>query len=151
MRKLCCICEAAFESGTAQKTCSDECADVRSSQGQSPHSRYAIVLRLLDAENAPADDALRSENFYFEIIAGPCTYCAGPLGKSGHCLDRIIDRLGHRGFNVCSACPTCNRLKSGPGKYRDGGFTFEEMRIIGRAVRAVRRQRSQQQQSTKRR
>jgi hypothetical protein len=139
MRKLCPICESHFESKTSAKFCSDECRDKRRSEGQNPQSRHYTLIRTLESERVPYLDLLWKFDFYVELIAGGCTYCNGPLGQSGHGLDKIINSLGHRCWNVTAACPVCNRIKSDS---KEDGFSFNEMaEFIGPAVRAVRNNR----------
>ena len=120
--------------------CCEECKlEFQTAKLGTPESRHVCLLRVLDEERVPAVDPLRNLDFYAEIIAsGLCTYCNLPLAKSGHALDKIINTLGHRAFNVCPCCPTCNRIKS------DDEFSFKEMTtIIGPAVADVHRSRSQ--------
>lgn len=139
MRKECPICDCQFECSTSQKLCSDECREESEQARQSSaHARHVALLRVLDAERCPQTDMLRNENFYAALLEfdPACTYCRGPLGKTGHCLDRIRNDEPHWAGNVCPACPTCNRIRSNQ-------FSFEEMvDIIGPAIAEVRHRRA---------
>jgi len=69
----------------------------------------------------------------FEIIKKPCTYCGDTEDQKG--LDRVDNDRGHVKDNVVSCCYLCNTA-------RMASFTFEEMKILGKAIKQIRQQRS---------
>lgn len=72
-----------------------------------------------------------------DLISGMCYYCESPLNKSGHSLDRIDSSKGYMLENVVPCCMLCNKIKS-------NHLSFDEMRIIGQAVRRVKEIRFEQ-------
>jgi hypothetical protein len=72
-----------------------------------------------------------SQEMYEDLAFKPCTYCGGPLGKRGHGLDRIDNRLGYVPGNVTPCCGDCNETK---GHLEGAGFhyprTIELMREL---------------------
>ena len=58
---------------------------------------------------------------YEDLAFQPCDYCGGPLGKSGHGLDRKDNRLGYLPENVVPCCGGCNEIK---GKLEGAGFVY---------------------------
>src|ERR1700730_11687017 len=108
-----------------QKFCpGDECRlEYRQQQQSKPEIRYVALLRTLEEERVDKADLLWHPEFYFSLIADNiCTYCTGPLSQSGIALDRIINKLGHRCWNVTACCSMCNKIKSG-----DDGLSWDEM------------------------
>ena len=84
---------------------------------------------MLDKEHVDYSDKLWKQDFYFELIAeGECQYCFNPLSKTGHALDRIVNSLGHRCWNVVPSCGMCNSIKGG-----EDGLTFAEMMILSKS------------------
>lgn len=71
---------------------------------------------------------------YMSLLENPCVYCSGPLPPTGAGLDRINDDIGYTKDNCVPACAICNFMKCRT-------FTFEEMKVIGRAVAEVRKMR----------
>lgn len=126
--------------------CCVECKEeFQAAKLSTPERRHAVLVRSLHEEKVPHTDMLWNLDFYSALIgSGECTYCRGPLAKSGHGLDKILNSLGHRGFNVCSCCSLCNRIKS------DDDFSFEEMaQTIGPAIAKVRRERMHEEFASK--
>src|SRR5258705_420590 len=110
-----------------KKICFEECQENKKQKLlPSPQARHRNLLRILEQERVPKTDLLWSENFYSALLdfnGFTCLTCQQPLSKSGHGLDRIVNRLGHRCFNVVPACSVCNRIKSDS---KEDGFSFEE-------------------------
>jgi hypothetical protein len=46
-----------------------------------------------------------------ELSALPCSYCGGPLPKTGHGVDRVDWTKGYSDDNVAPACSVCNERK----------------------------------------
>lgn len=67
-----------------------------------------------------------------EMIALGCVYC-GDKERVG--LDRINNSIGHTVTNVVPCCYPCNTA-------RNDNFSYEEMIVIGRAIRAVKEARN---------
>lgn len=63
-----------------------------------------------------------------EIMSKPCIYC-GDINRIG--CDRIDNNKGHTKDNVVPCCIDCN-------KARNDNFTFEEMKILGKAIREIK-------------
>ena len=63
-----------------------------------------------------------------EIMSKPCIYC-GDINRIG--CDRIDNNKGHTKDNVVPCCVDCN-------KARNDNFTFEEMKILGKAIREIK-------------
>lgn len=63
-----------------------------------------------------------------EVIAKPCVYC-GHTSRIG--LDRIDNSKGHTKDNTVPCCYECNCA-------RNNNFSFEEMKIIGKAIKQVK-------------
>ena len=63
-----------------------------------------------------------------ELISQPCTHCGTTEENRG--LDRIDNSLPHIKGNVVPSCAPCNFA-------RGDRFSFEEMKIIGAAIRKV--------------
>jgi hypothetical protein len=61
----------------------------------------------------------------------PCCYCEYPTLSQGGSLDRIDNNRGYTIDNVVSACRTCNLV-------RNNLFTHEEMKVIGKTIKAIR-------------
>jgi len=77
---------------------------------------------------------LDSDQFY-ELIRKPCEYCGFPVSKCGTGLDRKDSSSGYTPDNVVPCCSDCNTAKS-------DAFTFEEMKVIGAAIREVKLRRA---------
>jgi hypothetical protein len=134
MVKVCLECSTEIENGRS-KLCSDDCRLARASnRNKSLTARFAVLERTLrDEQIFWRDDRLiQSINFFAALLEFGCTYCGTPLDSfTGHCLDRIDNTRNHNSWNVAACCPSCNRLKSNE-------FSFEEMALIGSAVRQIR-------------
>lgn len=65
------------------------------------------------------------------IVSKPCIYC-GDTNRIG--CDRIDNTKGHTKDNVVPCCYECNCA-------RNNNFSFEEMKIIGDAIRLVKQNR----------
>lgn len=63
-----------------------------------------------------------------DIMSKPCVYC-GDTKRIG--CDRLDNEKGHTKDNVVPCCVECN-------KARNNNFSFEEMQIIGKAIREVK-------------
>lgn len=66
------------------------------------------------------------------FVSQPCTYC-GDTESVG--LDRIDNSLAHTVDNCVPCCVDCNRCKS-------DRFTLDEMKVIGNAMRQIKRKRN---------
>lgn len=86
----------------------------------------------LNDKNKKRENDLTLEYFREAILQG-CTYC-GDLARVG--FDRIDNAQGHTVKNTVPCCYACNCA-------RNNNFTFEEMLIIGKAIREVRRIRNE--------
>ena len=117
-------CGAWYDRVRNIKFCCEECRqEYRQQQQSKPEIRYVALLHTLEEERVDKSDLLWHPEFYFSLIAeNICTYCTGPLSQSGIALDRIINKLGHRCWNVTACCSMCNKIKSG-----NDGLSFEEM------------------------
>jgi len=62
-----------------------------------------------------------------KILDTPCTYCGFP--STG--FDRINNNLGHILENCVPCCRECNTA-------RMDNFTYEEMKVLGKAIREVK-------------
>lgn len=114
------------------KFCTDACRDSHKTlRTGALHARHTVLIRLLQKERVPKTDKLYSEDFYEQLILGGCIYCEGPLSPSGHGLDRIINSLGHRCWNVVACCSFCNGIKSDQ-------LSFEEMLLLRDGLIAIR-------------
>jgi hypothetical protein len=118
-----------------KKFCSDECREEwKISSNGSVHARHASLIRALEKERVPQTDKLWSEDFYEALISDGCQYCTGSLSPSGIALDRIINSLGHRCWNVIACCSTCNGIKGDI-------LTFEEMVLLRDGLVAIQARR----------
>ncbi len=71
-----------------------------------------------------------TKEFFIKILQGSCVYCGeSRLEKLG--CDRLDNSKGHTMANCVSCCDECNTARS-------DHFTFEEMKIIGEAIRIVK-------------
>lgn len=61
----------------------------------------------------------------------PCTYCGHDLPKVGVGLDQKVPGLGYTVENAVPCCTECNVAKS-------DRFTYDEMLVIGAAIRQVK-------------
>lgn len=62
-----------------------------------------------------------TQDEYLNLAFKPCDYCGGVLGKAGHGLDRIDNRIGYVLDNVVPCCGDCNEIK---GFLEGAGFTY---------------------------
>ena len=76
-------------------------------------------------------------DFFKEEIKNGCIYC-GDLNNVG--LDRIDNTKGHEKSNVVSCCYDCNCA-------RMDNFSLEEMKIIGLAIKEIKRMRNESKQA----
>lgn len=83
--------------------------------------------------------AISFEEFVEFTKVTSCSYCGADIkwsqrtGKStAYNLDRIDCARGYTKDNVVVACPLCNRTRS-------NSFTVEEFKIIGLAIKEIRR------------
>lgn len=67
--------------------------------------------------------------YFREVIKDGCVYC-GDTNRMG--LDRILNGKGHEKSNVVPCCYDCNCA-------RMDNFSFAEMKIIGAAIREVKK------------
>ena len=63
-----------------------------------------------------------------KIISNECVYC-GDVERVG--LDRVENSIGHTVSNVVPCCYVCNCA-------RNDNFTYEEFKVIGKAIKEVR-------------
>ena len=68
---------------------------------------------------------------FIEFSKHPCHYCNGPLPRTGMGIDRKSEKIGYTVDNCVSCCAVCNFVK-----HRN--FSFDEMKVIGRAVAEIR-------------
>lgn len=73
---------------------------------------------------------------YTALRHGPCHYCGHHLSEWGVGLDRKDCALGYVSGNVVPCCFPCNQAKSDI-------FTYEEMLVLGEAVRRIRAARAE--------
>lgn len=88
---------------------------------KTPKGRYAFLLR-------KGTDLSRED--YYALLEMPCHYCERPLNGTGTGLDQIKPSEGYTYLNVVPCCMVCNVIK------RDW-FTYEEMLVLGQAVKKV--------------
>ena len=69
------------------------------------------------------------------ILTKPCVYC-GDINRVG--ADRIDNKKGHTKDNVVPCCYECNCAKN-------ANFSFDEMKIIGKAIAGVKKQREKKE------
>jgi hypothetical protein len=142
--KICRECNASFKTSTSAVYCGSDCREQRRLANQStPEARHVILLRTLQRERVPRLDLLWSFEFYAALIAdGSCAFCDGRLSPSGHALDRIVNSMGHRCYNVAACCSDCNEWKG-------ANTTFEEMLLLRPGLIAVRKKRDENEVSKK--
>lgn len=92
-------------------------------------SRMVSAYRIKDKKKGFECD-LTVEDM-IQIMNQPCVYC-GDIHRIG--CDRIDNNKGHTMSNVVPCCVECN-------KARNDNFSFEEMKIIGKTIREVKRSR----------
>ena len=71
---------------------------------------------------------------YVELRSKSCDYCGFPLPRTGTALDRLDYRRGYTLDNVVPCCTDCNLA-------RNANFTYEEMKVLGRCIRRIKRAR----------
>jgi hypothetical protein len=111
------------------KFCGDGCREeYKRTMAGTPESRHKVLLRVLEAEGIPDQhEMLYHFEFYAALIAdNTCTYCSGPLSKTGHGLDRIVNSKGHRATNVLAACGWCNKIKGDDVLSTDEMFSLRD-------------------------
>jgi hypothetical protein len=138
VEKVCLECGRVFETTTKTTVCDGQCRTARkNARLRSVEARHSALLRVLASERVPRTDKLYSERFYEALIhEGICIYCHCPLSPTGIALDRIVNPLGHRSWNVVACCSYCNSIKG------DDEYTFQEMsEVFGPAVAEIRRRR----------
>lgn len=94
-------------------------------------ARMFGAYRLKDRKRGVANDL--TLEFFRELIKSGCIYC-GDLNNVG--LDRVDNTKGHEQSNVVPCCYDCNCA-------RMDNFSFEEMLVIGKAIREVKRARNE--------
>ena len=65
------------------------------------------------------------------ILTKPCVYC-GDIRRIG--CDRLDNSKGHTKDNVVPSCIECNTARS-------NNFTFDEMKVIGKSIRKIKKDR----------
>lgn len=95
---------------------------------RSPHGRYLMCRSIAKRRKLPWEV---SEDVYVRLISQPCTFCGYPLPETGLGLDRLDSGAGYTPENVVPCCWECNQAKSTV-------FTFDEMKVIGAAIGAVK-------------
>lgn len=75
---------------------------------------------------------------YAAKVALPCHYCGHPLNEAGVGLDQVVAGRGYDATSV-QCCAACNKAKS-------DYFTYEEMIVIGAAIKQVKDARMQEVQ-----
>lgn len=126
------IFEAIYATRSAGEHRCKECNAKRAGATiRNPQRRFAIC-KTLAKKRGLAWSLARDE--YLALIANPCTYCGFELRQTGIGLDRVDSLQGYVQGNVVPCCWECNQTKN-------AYFTFEEMKIMGAAVAAVKAQR----------
>lgn len=91
--------------------------------------------RLRNARNRAMDRGLSFDltlEEYAILVSAPCTYCGGPLPKTGSGLDRIENDKGYSRMNCIPCCDACNTA-------RGARWSVEQMvKFIGPAIRQAR-------------
>lgn len=77
---------------------------------------------------------------FYALISNPCYYCGDKLNTFGVGLDRLDNSRGYEPGNVVPCCGDCNHVRS-------DRFSREEMLLIGKVIRRIKKQRRQQCQS----
>ncbi len=106
------------------KTPREMSADFRS-------ARMFGAYRLRDKRKNRLNDL--SLDYFRDEIRKPCLYC-GDIENIG--LDRIDNNKGHEKANVVPCCYSCNCA-------RMNNFSFDEMKLIGLAIKEVKRIRNE--------
>lgn len=76
----------------------------RHHRDQSLHRRYRLFRR-------QPNSRLSFKEFCRIVEPGVCSYCGGPLGLTGHGIDRLDPNKPYIKKNVVACCGTCNMLK----------------------------------------
>jgi hypothetical protein len=71
---------------------------------------------------------------FLKVIASRCVYCDDDLDGQGSSMDRKDNNLGYLPDNVVPCCVGCNKAKLDQ-------FTYDEMLLIGEAIRLVKQKR----------
>lgn len=97
--------------------------------------RRVQAYRLRDKQKGLKNDL--ELNWVREFVKQPCIYC-GDTEDIG--LDRIDNTKGHTKDNVVPCCYTCNTARS-------KNFTHEEMKILGKTIREIKKCRQSKNQN----
>ncbi len=101
-------------------------------------SRYSLAKSTAKRTNRAF--TLSREQFA-ELVSQPCHYCSHPLNETGSGLDRLDPDRGYTEDNVVPCCKMCNWVKS-------DHLLYEEMLVVGEAIRRVKDRRLVAHQST---
>lgn len=93
--------------------------------------RYISAEQIARRRNCPFT---LSRDVYASLISNQCIYCDGPLPQTGMGLDQMVPMRGYTTENAVPCCEQCNRIKADI-------YTYDEMLLIGAAVRRVRQDR----------
>jgi hypothetical protein len=113
---------------TAQKEAKKKMARAYYAAGPGRAISLVNAYRKFDAKRGLEND-LTVPWFVANIVGRPCVYCASDTDPAG--CERLDNAKGHTMDNVVPACGLCNRI-------RGDSFSPDEMKVIGRAVAAVR-------------
>lgn len=99
--------------------------------------RRVQAYRLRDKQKGLKNDL--ELNWVREFVKQPCIYC-GDTEDIG--LDRIDNTKGHTKDNVVPCCYACNTT-------RGNNFSFEEMKILGKTIKEIKKCRLEKVNSKK--
>lgn len=94
-------------------------------------SKMISAYKNKDKKNGVSICDMDIEWMVLNVLSKPCVYC-GDTHRVG--ADRIDNSKGHTKDNIVPCCYECNCA-------RNSNFTFEEMKIIGKAIADVKSQR----------
>lgn len=96
--------------------------------GSNLPGRYRSLCRAARVKGKGFDITVEQHTM---LLLEQCSYCGGPLSKSGSGLDRMDSSLGYLLANVAPCCGPCNVVKSNI-------LTYEEMKVAMAAVTQLR-------------